>query len=1088
MSTNAEFHEKLKSTRARFHLCDLHVHTPDSEDYDSNGKSLTPSEFLNCLEERRDLLASENGLSEGEDWGIIAATDHNAAKYAVDLSKEAWQKRNQKRLVVLPGIELDVSFNAEDVEGTVAAHILCVFAPCTEERHVLSAIRESSESQWDVGKGLDLGQSSLASFVYRVRHHSSYPAICIAAHIDTGKGVREQAKREMLKQEVEYARLSAAIETLRAEPQAKGSEYPPTLELSQLSKQKKEMETELLSSEHFQLALLRFIGSCGFDALQVSRKAAGRHFRRLHRFSQEQGRAVAIVCSDAHKIESIFNCEAGEIPYLKLASLANALSMQEIFHEIRDRGLRFGETRFLCSLPGQVTTWISGVEITPDAEHAKRFWPFPECDSAKERASFVLPLSRNLNCLIGGRGSGKSSVIEALAFVAQPEAFVEQAGVPEARRTDWYKRAKATLGGCGVRICWTTLEKGFAHLPKKAVFVYRYFDMGDKHDLPLYFGLDGALLPAARGFDVEIFRLHRIEELVGKPEELREFFDSLCGPEAQLLNDEIASLTQELEKQRSDILRIAQGLSKLTAEGAPLRTYTERKLQYEAVDAEQVRRKYERLDHAEKASDIATRSKDKWTAIVAEIGLNRRKTSVERFFEELAKATVDDQGHVLQFCEPLRRIVDKDAHCEGSIYTKLQKALDELGSQVSAVSQVLAQIANEVLMVATKERESIEKEGLPAGAHEREAKKKAFDEAQVAFEQYLQLLDSWKNRMKERQDIFSKLEEACRKRTVLRRRKAEEITRELGAELDPNKLVIEVDAQPMGDKRKLEEWMRTNFFPPGTKYVKEKLAALVQDNQLMPEQLRDFLLGEGSLNGTSRDSASTGRVTSDDLLSYREHSQGRCRIPPEKGEPEVPAASWAALPAEIRDGLWEFRVPPDARDLSTSELSSVLQLDEILFDDLPEIRLKDRPGEMEHARPVQELSPGQRCSAILPILLLNGRAPLIIDQPEDNLDNRLIRDVVVNILASIKLKRQVIVATHNPNLPVLGDVEQCMILRAVGQDKCDLQAMGDLDSQETVMGITEVMEGGREAFQFRQSVYQGYWRGPVHDAPEPSGG
>ena len=101
-------------------------------------------------------------------------------------------------------------------------------------------------------------------------------------------------------------------------------------------------------------------------------------------------------------------------------------------------------------------------------------------------------------------------------------------------------------------------------------------------------------------------------------------------------------------------------------------------------------------------------------------------------------------------------------------------------------------------------------------------------------------------------------------------------------------------------------------------------------------------------------------------------------------------------------------------------------------------------------RPIGELSPGQRCSAIRPIPLLNGRGPLIIDQPEDNLDTRLIRQVIVKILASVKLRRQVIVATHNPDLPVHGDVEQAVVLRAVEERQSHLGSTGDLDSPWTV--------------------------------------
>jgi ABC-type enterochelin transport system ATPase subunit len=161
-------------------------------------------------------------------------------------------------------------------------------------------------------------------------------------------------------------------------------------------------------------------------------------------------------------------------------------------------------------------------------------------------------------------------------------------------------------------------------------------------------------------------------------------------------------------------------------------------------------------------------------------------------------------------------------------------------------------------------------------------------------------------------------------------------------------------------------------------------------------------------------------------------------------------------------------------------IDAALQLDEVVINDMPVIRLNDRPqDEGSVARPIDELSPGQRCSAILPILLLTGSNPLIIDQPEDNLDNRLVRQVIVNILGSIKLKRQVIVATHNPNLPVLGDAEQIVALRAVGDRSCNIDAKGDLHEGEVIKYIADIMEGGREAFQYRESIYAPYWRGDV---------
>ena len=112
-------------------------------------------------------------------------------------------------------------------------------------------------------------------------------------------------------------------------------------------------------------------------------------------------------------------------------------------------------------------------------------------------------------------------------------------------------------------------------------------------------------------------------------------------------------------------------------------------------------------------------------------------------------------------------------------------------------------------------------------------------------------------------------------------------------------------------------------------------------------------------------------------------------------------------------------------------------------------------------------------------MLLNGRSPLIIEQPEDNLDNRLIRQVIVNVLGSIKLRRQVIVATHNPNIPVLGDAEQTIVLAAVDEKKSKVKSQGNLDDKIIIDSITEIMEGGREAFQYRQTIYQAHWDGHV---------
>ncbi len=119
---------------------------------------------------------------------------------------------------------------------------------------------------------------------------------------------------------------------------------------------------------------------------------------------------------------------------------------------------------------------------------------------------------------------------------------------------------------------------------------------------------------------------------------------------------------------------------------------------------------------------------------------------------------------------------------------------------------------------------------------------------------------------------------------------------------------------------------------------------------------------------------------------------------------------------------------------------------------------------------IQHCSPGQRCSAMLPIVTLTSNAPIIIDQPEDNLDNRLVSRAIFKILAKLKESRQIIVATHNPNIPISGDAEQVIVFNPVGT----IKDFGSIDESSIIQNIIELMEGGKEAFEKRRKKYRNY--------------
>lgn len=121
--------------------------------------------------------------------------------------------------------------------------------------------------------------------------------------------------------------------------------------------------------------------------------------------------------------------------------------------------------------------------------------------------------------------------------------------------------------------------------------------------------------------------------------------------------------------------------------------------------------------------------------------------------------------------------------------------------------------------------------------------------------------------------------------------------------------------------------------------------------------------------------------------------------------------------------------------------------------------------------PVFQLSDGQRHTILLTIALLaESNIPLIIDQPEDDLDNAFIFSSIVATLRSVKEKRQVIVVTHNANIAVLGDAELILPMHRT-DDYGQSVERGSIDKDATKLQVQNILEGGPEAFARRKVIY-----------------
>ncbi|MFA0000448.1 TrlF family AAA-like ATPase [Vibrio lentus] len=124
-----------------------------------------------------------------------------------------------------------------------------------------------------------------------------------------------------------------------------------------------------------------------------------------------------------------------------------------------------------------------------------------------------------------------------------------------------------------------------------------------------------------------------------------------------------------------------------------------------------------------------------------------------------------------------------------------------------------------------------------------------------------------------------------------------------------------------------------------------------------------------------------------------------------------------------------------------------------------------------HGKALKQHSLGQRASALmLFVLSQQDNDVVIIDQPEDDLDNQTIYDDVIKMLTKLKPSTQFIFATHNANIPVLGDAEQVVCCRYDDQ-KTELFS-GSIDNKQVQQQIVSIMEGGQEAFDKRKQVYE----------------
>jgi chromosome segregation protein len=172
----------------------------------------------------------------------------------------------------------------------------------------------------------------------------------------------------------------------------------------------------------------------------------------------------------------------------------------------------------------------------------------------------------------------------------------------------------------------------------------------------------------------------------------------------------------------------------------------------------------------------------------------------------------------------------------------------------------------------------------------------------------------------------------------------------------------------------------------------------------------------------------------------------------------------------LQSGLSTFAGSELAKMVAKITAETILDLSLMPMDEQP--RFDYRTKEQEYIA-FEDASAGQQATALLGVLLSSGGPPLLIDQPEDDLDSQAILNVVERLWEA-KHRRQLLFASHNANLVVNGDAELVVSCdyRAAGDHSAGrIKLQGAIDIPEVRTDITVVMEGGEKAFRLRKEKY-----------------
>ena len=595
----------------------------------------------------------------------------------------------------------------------------------------------------------------------------------------------------------------------------------------------------------------------------------------------------------------------------------------------------------------------------------------------------------NLNCVIGGKGAGKSTILESLRYVLGNKSKTESA---QKQSND---------------ILQNVLKRGsrISLIVDSVSYAKKYIVEATYNERPVVKDFDtGAIIPdfssASILPSVDIYGQKEIYELSNDNKFQFSLLERFYGDDIKALESETKGILSKLQSNKSDLLKIKKQLLETEEMVNELPSLKQRLEKF----------KNSGIERDFKIKNIYEKERRIWEEIKGELIEN--KETFEELYQKQYFEPIFDKSIDFINKDIFDELKENLARTEASIKTKLQeiiKQIDEV-SYVDLESKWKGKDRLQNDEYNQKLREiQVDKSVSFNPAEFVELEKKIF-----SMEQTKKVLEQYK---KNRDDLLGKrnnlLQVLKYKRSEVFRKQKEICDNKINSVLEG---ILKVDIEFEENKGEFLVFLQNCK----TRAQKGQLEKMIFDNSFTVMKFSKAL-----------------RKGKDELIKQFAISDAAAE------------SLYKNIPEESIYDIETYQMPTK----TTISLN---------------VGTKENPV----FRNTGELSVGQRCTALLTLILLENKDPLIIDQPEDDLDKSFIFEDIVKKLRTQKEKRQFIIATHDSNISVLGDAELMVILKAKSDSIIPAECkMSSIDDHNIKVDVERLLEGGKEAFEKRKHKY-----------------